>query len=685
MTAADRTAATSARTAAAAGTTLATPATGAVSDPATLLNAGSPQRVRRASGLLAAFNDAGVLGAADVHVALRLQRLGGEDSEAVLLAVALTVRALRHGSVCLDLATAEQATAVEGVDPAEVARLAWPDAAGWTALVAASPLVATGDDGPDDRPLRLAGSLLYLDRYWRQEHTIAAALDEAAARLPPTVDEDRLRSAVARLFPAEGPDRQRLAAVVAARRWVSVLAGGPGTGKTTTVAQLLAVLADQPHGRLRVALAAPTGKAAARLTEAVAEVTAGLAAEDRERLGTLTATTLHRLLGWRPGARGRFRHDRTNRLPFDVVVVDEASMVSLTLMSRLVEAVRSDCRLVLVGDPDQLASVEAGAVLGDLVAREAALDDAVPGDPGAAEGSDGSADLDDLDPDERAAVERSGVVRLAHVHRFAGAIAQLAAAVRSGDVDAVAGVLDAAGQDGAGEHGVELVDLDPAVALHPGALPAGLAAVREDAVSAGVALVEAARAGDAAGALDLLGRHRLLCAHREGPYGVARWSLLVEEWLRGVVAGYGHEGRWYAGRPLLVTSNDYGLRLFNGDTGVVVEAQVPGGAGGPGGPGGGAPMVRAAFRRDGVVETLPVSRLSDVQTVHAMSVHRSQGSQFERVTLVLPPADSPLLTRELVYTAVTRARTHVRVVGTREALLAAVERPITRASGLRRR
>jgi exodeoxyribonuclease V alpha subunit len=177
-------------------------------------------------------------------------------------------------------------------------------------------------------------------------------------------------------------------------------------------------------------------------------------------------------------------------------------------------------------------------------------------------------------------------------------------------------------------------------------------------------------AGDPVAALGRLDRHRLLCAHREGPYGVERWGGLVEEWLREEIDGYGRDGRWYVGRPLLVTANDYQLRLFNGDTGVVVDDH-------------GAP--RAAFRRGGAVDVLPVSRLSDVQTVHAMSVHRSQGSQFDRVTLVLPPADSPLLTRELLYTAVTRAKDHVRVVGTPEAVAAAVTRPIARASGLRAR
>jgi exodeoxyribonuclease V alpha subunit len=611
------------------------------------------QQVRGVSGLLETFNRAGVLGAADVHVATRLERLGGESDGAVLLAVALVVRAVRQGSVCLELATAAGATAVDGVAAEEVARLPWPPPDTWPGTVAASRIVAVGEDGPADRPLRLVGGLLYLDRYWRQEQVIARYVDAAMQRPPAAPDPAALEAALARLFPGGEPDRQRLAALVAAHRRFSILAGGPGTGKTTTVAKLLALLQDGARGRLRIALAAPTGKAAARLQEAATEAAGLLSREDQERLGDVRASTLHRLLGFRPGARTRFRHDRDNRLPYDVVVVDEASMVSLTMMSRLVEALRPDCRLVLVGDPDQLASVEVGAVLGDLADR--------PGPAGTARtpGLEPLADPDlaALEPRERDRALTNGVVRLSHVYRFSEEIQELADAIRRGDPAALERVL-------AEDHPcIEFVDADPATAA-----PAALAALREDVVTAGVELVAAARAHDPEAALGSLDRHRLLCAHREGPHGVAQWGSRVEGWLAEAVEGYGRDGLWYVGRPLIVTSNDYQLRLFNGDTGVVVDV-------------GGHP--RAAFRRDGEVVTLPTSRLSDVQTVHALSVHRSQGSQFDKVSVILPPADSPLLTRELLYTAVTRAKAHVRVVGTREALVAAVERPIIRASGLR--
>jgi exodeoxyribonuclease V alpha subunit len=608
------------------------------------------QQARRASGLLLAFNRAGVLGAADVHVATRLGRLGDETADAVLLGVALAVRALRQGSVCIDLTDAADSTPVDAAEGAATP-LPWPDPDGWLAALSSSAVVAVGADGDPERPLRLVDGLLYLDRYWRQEQVIAEAVDEAAARAEPVLDVERLNAALDRLFAQPGSERQRLAALVAAHRWISVIAGGPGTGKTTTVARLLALLQDQPRGQLRIALAAPTALAAARLEQTAAGQAAELDPADRERLGQLKATTLHRLLGWRPGARTRFRHDRGNRLPYDVVVVDEASMVSLTMMSRLVEALRPTTRLVLVGDPDQLASVEAGAVLGDLVQRSSP-DLASTRRQLGPTGHDYSPNTE-----ERTEAMRTGVVRLSRVYRFSGAIADLAEAVRTGDVDGALAVLREAPE------GVELVEADAKDA-------AALDGLRRDAVEAGAAVVAAARDGRPEDALAALARHRLLCAHREGLYGVARWSQQVEVWLADALPGYASDGLWYIGRPLLVTANDYQTRLFNGDTGVVVDVD-------------GYP--RAAFRRDGEVVCLATGRLAEVQTLHAMSIHKSQGSQFRSVTIVLPPPDSPLLTRELFYTAITRAENHVRVIGAGDAVAAAVDRPIARASGLRRR
>ena len=594
----------------------------------------------RATGLLATFNAAGVLDLADVHTAASVARITGEPDDRVALALALTVRALRVGSVCVDLTTVAHDVFEAAEEGLPVDDLPWPGPADWLATVRASRAVADGIDAPDGRPLRLVGGNLYLERYWRQEESVRRQLDNRRAALPPAVDEDRLDIALDRLFSREGlaeqeTDLQRRAAEVCAHQWVTVLAGGPGTGKTTTVAKVLAMLADQPGPPPRIALAAPTGKAAARLTEALAEARQMLDAEDVARVADLSAVTLHRLLGWLPSSRGRFRHNADNRLPYDVVVVDEMSMVSLTLMARLLEAVRPDARLVLVGDPYQLSSVEAGAVLADITSA-----------------------LGDPDEGEQSATKRS-VVELQRTWRYGGAIEDLARAVRASDEDAAVEVLRRGAED------VVFVETDLALLR-----PVGIEPLAVAVAEAGAALREAAVTGDVARALVALDRHRLLCAHQHGPFGVSRWSYETERWLAEAVPGYGEDGEWYLGRPLLITVNDYDLNLFNGDTGVVVAT------------GGG---VRAAFGRGTDPMLISPVRLDAVQTTHAMTVHRAQGSQFDVVSFVLPPPDSPLLTRELLYTAVTRASRRVQVFGTEEAVRRAVRRPANRASGLRGR
>ncbi len=570
----------------------------------------------RAEGLLATFNRADVLAAADVHVARRLGTMTGEADDLVLLATALAVRAVRQGSTCVDLST------VSAMPLEDDVVLPWPEPTAWQAAVERSPLVT-------ERVLRADNGLLYLDRYWREEVQVCDDLLTRLARPAPEVDTAALDAGVQRVFPGAGYDEQRAAARAAAGRWTTVLTGGPGTGKTTTVAGLLALLAEQAElesggaRTLRIAISAPTGKASARLQQSVEEETRKLPQADRARLGELKASTLHRLLGWRWDSSTRFRHNRANRLPHDVVVVDETSMVSLTMMARLLEAVRPDARLVLVGDPGQLASVEAGAVLADLV-----------------------------DGFGRRAT--SPVAALTTAHRFGGGIAELAAALRGDDADRVVAILRSGGD-------VELID------------PADDAAMerfRATVTEAALAVRLAAEAGERQAAVDALDQHRLLCAHREGPYGVSGWNRQVER-LVADRTGVTHYDEWYAGRPVLVTANDYGQGLYNGDLGVTVRlvdgrlrVVVPG--------------------ADGLKE-FATTRMAGVQTVHAMTVHKSQGSQAREVSVVMPPDDSPLLTHELFYTAVTRAQEKVRVIGTEESVRAAVARTVQRASGLARR
>jgi exodeoxyribonuclease V alpha subunit len=566
-----------------------------------------------ATGLLGVFNEAGVLESSDVLVAQRLTVLAKESDERVALAVAFVVRAVRGGSVCIDLSqVATQVAAQVGV-----AGLPWPPAAEWSAAVSQSRLVT------EQPVLHLDAGLLYLDRYWIEECRVAAdVLALAGTRRGGTAPD------IARLFPGSYAE-QRGAAEVALSRALTVLTGGPGTGKTTTVARLLALLAEQAeldaqpvgHKKLRIALAAPTGKAAARLLEAVQLEVDALDPADRARLPELSATTLHRLLGSRPDTKSRFRHNRDNRLPHDVIVIDETSMVSLTMMARLLEAVRPESRLLLVGDPDQLASVDAGAVLADLV-----------------EGLDAVAD--------------SPVARLVTSHRFGESIGALAQAIRAGDADTAIEVLAAGG-----DH-IEWIASGDASGI-----------LRKVVVPHALKLREAAVLGDAEEALRTLDQHRLLCAHRHGPYGVTYWNRQIERWL-AEQTDTPLWAPWYPGRPILVTANDYGLSLYNGDTGVAVLREgglraVMAGAGGP-------------------LELAP-GRLADIETMHAMTIHKSQGSQATDVTVLLPTEDSRLLTRELLYTAVTRAREKVRVIGTADQLRAAVDRRAVRATGLARR
>jgi exodeoxyribonuclease V alpha subunit len=647
------------------------------------------RRALRAPELLRAFNDAGVLDAADVHVARRLTGLAGVADEATALAAALAVRAPRLGHVYVDLATVRETATVEAEEPVDLSALPWPEPAAWTSALEASGLAAVGEDGaPADRPLRLVGTRLYLDRYWREERALAAGLRALAGAAPGGVREDVLADGLRRLFPDaadraptappdaadpaatappeaaapalfdpdaaptlfDAPPRpaaaaaartpgadagQARAAAAAVRHRFAVVAGGPGTGKTTTVARIVALLAEQAAARgdapPLIALAARTGKAAARLTEAVHDAAGRLDVDAavRAQLLALDARTLHRLLGARPDSDSRFRHDAANRLPHDVVIVDETSMVSLSMMARLVDALRPDARLVLVGDPGQLTSIEAGAVLGDIVG---------PGGPGGPLGE--------------------AIVVLEHVFRHGDDISDLAAAVRVGDADRALALLER----GAG--GITWIAADAAEA---GALDP----VRAGAVAAGRAGLEAARAGDARRALEQLASFRLLCAHRRGPYGAATWMHQVERWLAAELPGFATAGEWYAGRPLLVTENDYGLGLFNGDTGVVVAA--------------GLDRVTAAFERGGEIVELVPGRLGAVETVYAMTVHKSQGSEFHTAAVLLPPAGSPILTRELLYTAITRARRQVILVGTEPMIRAAIARPAARASGLRER
>ena len=564
-----------------------------------------------ATGLLRAFAEAGMIHVADFHLARRMAAYCGEDDDRVLLALALTVRELRLGSVCLDLACAPELIVPGEADDGSVAEpveLPWPEPHAWAAAVAASPAVAGPGTGP--RPFRLAGGLLYLDRFFTEEQELAARLRHRSALpdLPSPEPPDP--------GPGMMPDPTQDAAVRAATRArTSVITGGPGSGKTTVVSRIIDALTAR--GPVTVALTAPTGKAATRLETAV-----------RDRLrhperAALTAGTLHRIIGVVPG-RAERTHDALNPLPFDVVIVDETSMVSITLMAWLLDAVADSTRLVLIGDPNQLASVEAGAVLADISAA----------------------------PDLVTSPGGPAVVRLGGSHRNLDDVARLAETIRDGDADGCLALLERSATCTLTAYGgaEPLADLPE--------LAADLGAAARDAL-------DAALAGDGDRAVRALERHRLLCAHREGPFGTGYWQQAVRRHLAAALPGYAPEVGQYPGQPLIVTRNSD--LVSNGDVAVIVESDG---------------RLLAAVDRGGHAELLNPLLLEAAQELHTMTIHKSQGSQFERVSVILPPPGSPLLTRELLYTAVTRAESGVRLYGSPDALRKAVGTRARRASGL---
>lgn len=602
---------------------------------------------------LAALRDAGHLTDLDVHLADVLARLARDDAPALLWAAALVSHRTGEGHVCADLAAAAGRPLVDGAADAPVA----PELAAWTAALRGTPVVG----GPaDDTPLVLDhASRLYLRRYWLYEQELATDLRARAAAPAAAVDDARLRSAAAELLPADasvpGPDWQRVAAIAAVLRRLCVISGGPGTGKTSTVVRLLALLGLQGGATPPVVeLAAPTGKAAARLEEAVragrAAVPPALRAAIPEH-----ASTVHRLLRVRPNST-RAGFDRDRPLAADVVVVDEASMVDLALMAKLVRALRPDARLVLLGDKDQLASVEAGAVLGDVCGEAPGFSPAF-----AARVSAVAGEVVPAGAGTTASPLRDAVVLLRHSRRFApgSGIARLADAVNRGDGDAALAVLEAGGDD---------------VGWRP---TADARAARTHLAAAAVAgfadYLERVHAGAPdAEVFDAFGTFRILCAHRAGTSGAAGVNRLVEEALatHRVIRP---ANPWYVGRPVMVTRNDHVLRLYNGDVGIVLPDPDDTARLTVAFPGGG----------DGAARRISPARLPEHETVYAMTVHKSQGSEFDRVVLVLPPEPSRVVTRELLYTAVTRARSRVEVWAAEAVVRAGAAARVERSSGLR--
>lgn len=602
----------------------------------------------------------GYLSRLDLHFARTMGRLTNETGDTVILAAALCSRFISNGHVCVDLnLLAGRSVVADGV---ELPGLRWPSDPGWRAALRASPMT----DSPESAaPLVLdPAGRLYLARYWHYQQSLVRALLERAGHCEKNMNFDLLEKDLDRLFPdspeLSGPDMQRLAAKVSLDRHLTVISGGPGTGKTSTVVKILALAIEQALNANRdvpyILMAAPTGKAAARLKEAV------INAKTAKGVGALVcsdavkthipeeAATIHRLLGVRPNRSNRFSHDAGNPLAVDILIVDEASMVDLSLMAHLVAAVPPRARLILLGDKDQLASVEAGAILGDICTPPEMI-----GKPAALMETARRQHPPLPDSPVQPKIGQC-IVNLTHSYRFDShsGIGRLARAVNRGSADETLAVL----QDKARPEAV-LID------------PDDVYQVREYIESlVRQYYVPCFENRAFAGQLERFAQFRILCALRRGDEGVDALNVVVAANLKKYTKT-DTSPEWYPGRPIMVTRNDYQLNLFNGDVGLIVKPDADASR-------------LAAFFIDGNKKARMISpaRLPAHETVYAMTVHKSQGTEFDTVLLVLPRHESPVVTRELFYTAVTRAKTKVVVVATRDIVRQAVHTRVQRASGL---
>ncbi|MEP8673018.1 exodeoxyribonuclease V subunit alpha [Enterobacter hormaechei] len=585
-----------------------------------------------------------VLRQLDVQFAMMI----AADQPAVMLAAALLSKDAGEGHVCLPLSRLVVDEKMPPVLQSCFALLG--ETVDWQKILLESSAVGPGDNLA---PLILTGERLYLNRLWRNELTVARFFSETNAPLP--CDEAQLRQTLDRLFDSgEATDWQKVAAAVALTRRISVISGGPGTGKTTTVAKLLAALIQlSGEQRCRIRLAAPTGKAAARLTESLGGAMQQLPlTQEQLALFPGEASTLHRLLGAQPGSQ-RLRYHAGNPLHLDVLVVDEASMIDLTMMSRLIDALPPHARVVFLGDRDQLASVEAGAVLGDICTY------ASYGYTAARAQELARLTGCSLEPDHTpiAGALRDSLCLLQKSYRFGSdsGIGQLAAAVNRGDRHATRTVFDGSFTD------IEKKSLQSGEEYQ---------AMLEEALQGYQHFLSCVQQRSQPGqVIAAFGEYQLLCALREGPFGVTGLNDRLEQLLvqKRKINRQQHS-RWYEGRPVMISRNDSALGLFNGDIGIALDR------------GNG---LRVWFQLpDGSVKSVQPSRLPEHETAWAMTVHKSQGSEFNHAALILPTQLSPVVTRELVYTAITRARQRLSLYADERVLSQAIATRTERRSGL---
>jgi len=582
----------------------------------------------------------------DLQLAGYLSSRCPEHQLSTAMAAALVSRQTGLGHICLDLK--EQAG--KPVNDKLEETLLCPGLTEWLADLSSSPVIGPGSA---TTPLVLEGTRLYLRRYYAYEQELIRDLKERSTEVGTAHDPGDVRAALARYFEPETtePDWQRTAAFASLTGRFCIISGGPGTGKTTTVAKILAVLLELAgSASIKVRPAAPTGKAAARLTESLrSAVTRLKLPEDVAAAMDLEATTIHRLLGVVSGSP-YFRADRDTPLDADLVIVDEVSMVDLPLMAKLVRAVPPHARLILLGDKDQLASVEAGSVMADICGTG----DLTRFSPSFVAGYAASEGYENLPVQEDLPEMADRVVQLQKTYRFSedSSIRRLSDRVRLGDARGALEVLSSPGPD--------LTWVEPESGK-------GLGAVLERV--AGEELAGCLAGNDPMTMHDSFGKIRILTAVRKGERGLEELNRVVEELLRRQKV-LRPEGRWYPGRPIMIARNDYTLNVYNGDVGITVRDEER--------------NLRVAFPGpDSTPRLIAPVRLPEHETVFAMTVHKSQGSEFDTVILVLPDTDVLVLTRELLYTGITRARSRVVVIGSREMFMKGVGRKVERSSGLR--
>jgi exodeoxyribonuclease V alpha subunit len=605
------------------------------------------------------FIDAKIFTVTEIHAAVRIADVffPNENEQASFLdylSVAVAVWAPINGHVCVNLADVEGQISDEigsSSDDSEDQSLnavVWPDAKEWIKHLQESRLVAHPDvNSLDDvdytKPLLLHNSKLYLTRQWADEGLVAMELRQRLGS-PPTELPSQAAEWITPIFGKDSAETNEINLQAEAVRKAlthntSVLLGGPGTGKTYTIAGMLHALfsehasSAQADSILRVAIAAPTAKAARQVTSSVEKSLklAQFPLDHQEAILNITrsSSTIHRLLGFVPGNRGRFAHHSQNKLPYDVVIIDEVSMVSLPLMARVLESLAPTTKLVLVGDPQQLKSVESGAVLPDIASLHG--QQAFP--------------ITKLLFNRRQENETGKV----------NAIGVLATMISEAELNPNATEDIIKFLEG-GHSEITFVSL-PDTTTSP--TKSSILGKLEPFFKGYEKALEAAKAGNAEVALTALASIRVLCGHRQGPFGVSDWNDLIANKV-GVRKTVGS-----LGQPLLNTRNDSRTGLANGDTGIVVMD---------------GKSRKVCFANQ--TKTFEPTALENIEVAFATTIHKSQGSEFETVVVIVPRLDSPLLRRELLYTAVTRARKHLVIVGSQEAITEAINRPIVRASGL---